>query len=150
MTGTYKMWRRIMWAIVVLALVLIGVSLTRFNLTALHEPRVAETCLASLSKRYSIYRASRHGTPGRPQDTKASTEKGGSHYGLDCAAHVMPPMTGHNDRRGNGCTRVHLISRAIGYRAIPTRNCFGLSKTESASLECPFSPRLRPPHDLVL
>lgn len=75
-----------MWAIVVLALVLIRVSLTRFNLTALHEPRVAETCLASLSKCYFTYRAGRHGTPGRPQDTKASTEKGGSHYGLDCGA----------------------------------------------------------------
>ena len=75
---------RILWTIVVLAVVLIGIALMRFNLTALHEPGRAETRLADLSKRYFIYRASRHGIPPRPQVTKASIERGGSHYGLDC------------------------------------------------------------------
>ena len=76
--------QRIVWAIVVLAVVLIGMALMRFNLTALHEPGPTETRLANLSKRYFIYRASRHGIPPRPQDTKASIERGASHYGLDC------------------------------------------------------------------
>ena len=75
---------RMAWAIFVLVLVLIGVALMRFNLTALHEPGPAETRLANLSKRYFIHRASWHGIPPRPQDTKASIERGGSHYGLDC------------------------------------------------------------------
>jgi mono/diheme cytochrome c family protein len=76
--------QRILWAIVVLVVVLIGIAVMRFNLTALHEPGRAETRLANLSKRYFIYRASRHGIPPRPLDTKASIERGGSHYGLDC------------------------------------------------------------------
>jgi mono/diheme cytochrome c family protein len=60
------------------------IALMRINLTALHEPGPAETRLANLSKRYLIYRASRHGIPPRTQDTKASIERGSSHYGLDC------------------------------------------------------------------
>ena len=71
---------RMAWAILVLMVVLIVIALMRFNLTALHEPGPAETRLANLSKRYLIYRASRHGIPPRPQDI----ERGGSHYGLDC------------------------------------------------------------------
>ena len=77
--------QRILFVIVVHAVVLIGITLMRFNLTALHEPGPAETQLANLSKRYFIHRASRHGIPPRPQDTKASIERGGSHYGLDCS-----------------------------------------------------------------
>ena len=65
--------------------VLIVIVLTRFNLTALPEPGPAETRLANLSKRYFIHRVSRHGIPSPPQDTKASIERGGSHYGLDCS-----------------------------------------------------------------
>ena len=75
---------RMAWAIFVLMVVLIVIALMRSNLTALHEPGAAETRLANLSKRYLIYRASRHGIPPRPQDTKASIERGSSHYGLDC------------------------------------------------------------------
>jgi mono/diheme cytochrome c family protein len=73
------------WPIFVLVVVLIVIALMRFNLTALHEPARAETRLVTLSKRYLIYRASRQGIPPRPQDTKASIERGGSHYGLDCS-----------------------------------------------------------------
>ena len=76
--------QRILWAIVALVVVLIGIAVMRFNLTALHEPGPAETRMANLSKRYFIHRASRHGIPPRPQDTKSSIERGGSHYGLDC------------------------------------------------------------------
>jgi len=75
---------RILWTIVVLAVVLIGIALMRFNLTALHEPGPVETRLANLPKRFFIYRASLHGIPPRPQNIKASIERGGSHYGLDC------------------------------------------------------------------
>jgi mono/diheme cytochrome c family protein len=75
---------RMACTIFVLVVVLIVIALMRFNLTALHEPGRAETRLANLSKRYFIYRASRQGIPPRPQDTKASIERGGSHYGLDC------------------------------------------------------------------
>jgi mono/diheme cytochrome c family protein len=73
------------WTLFVLLVVLIMTALMRFNLTALHEPGRAETRLANLSKHYFIYRASRHGIPPRPKDTKASIERGGSHYGLDCS-----------------------------------------------------------------
>ena len=75
---------RMAWAIFVPVVVLIVIALMRFNLTALREPGPAETRLANLSKRYFIHRASRHGIPPRPQDTKASIERGGSHHGLDC------------------------------------------------------------------
>src|SRR5215813_3308013 len=85
MTGRDKMRLRIMWTIVVLAVVLIGIALMRFNLTALHEPGPVETRLANLPKHFFIYRASLHGIPPRPQDTKASIERGGTHYGLDCS-----------------------------------------------------------------
>jgi mono/diheme cytochrome c family protein len=71
-------------AIFVLVVVLLVTALMRFNVTALHEPGAAETRLANLFKRHFIYRASRHGIPPRPQDTKASIDRGGSHYGLDC------------------------------------------------------------------
>jgi mono/diheme cytochrome c family protein len=76
--------QRILWVVVVLAMVLIGIEVMRLNLTALQEPGRAETRLANLSKRFFIYRASRQGIPPRPQDTKASIERGASHYGLDC------------------------------------------------------------------
>ena len=76
---------RMAWAMLVPVVVLIVIALTRFNLTALPEPGPAETRLANFSKRYFIYRASRHGIPPRPQDTKASIERGGSHYGFDCS-----------------------------------------------------------------
>ena len=72
------------FGVFVLAVVLIVIALMSFNLTALREPGPTETRLASLSKRYLIYRASRHGIPPRPQATKTSIERGGSHYGLDC------------------------------------------------------------------
>jgi mono/diheme cytochrome c family protein len=75
---------RISWTVFVLVVVLIVISLMRFNLTALHDPGPTETRLANLSTRYLVYRASRQGIPPRPQDTKASIERGGSHYGLDC------------------------------------------------------------------
>src|SRR3954467_5097598 len=75
---------RMAWTIFVLVVALIVIALMRFNLTALQEPGSAETRLANFSKRYFIHRASRHGIPPRPRDTKASIERGGSHYGLDC------------------------------------------------------------------
>jgi hypothetical protein len=133
---------RMAWAIFVLVVVLIVIALMRFNLTALHEPGRAETRLANLSKRYFIYRASRHGIPPRPQDTKASIERGGSHYGLDCG--VCHAEDGRDDCQGSGCTHAHLISRASRCRATPTGSCFGLSRMESASLECRLSVTSRP------
>lgn len=84
MTGRDKMRQRILMAVVVLAVVLIGIVLLRFNLTALQAPGPLETRLANLCRRFFIHRASRHGAPPRPQDTKASIVRGGTHYGLDC------------------------------------------------------------------
>ena len=75
---------RMAWAISGLVVVLIVIALMRFNLTALREPGPNETRLANSAKRYFIYRASRHGIPPPPKDTKASIERGSSHYGLDC------------------------------------------------------------------
>ncbi len=75
---------RLLWMIALIAVVLIGVAALRFNLTALHEPGTAETHVANLFKRFFVYRASLHGIPPRPQDTKASIERGASYYGQDC------------------------------------------------------------------
>jgi len=83
MIGRDKMRQRILWTIVVLA-VLIAIAVMRVNLTARPEPGRVETRIANLSKRFFIYRSSRHPIPPRPNDTKASIERGGSHYGLDC------------------------------------------------------------------
>jgi mono/diheme cytochrome c family protein len=83
MTGRYKMRQQILSSKVVLA-VLIGIAETRFNLTARSNPGPVEIRIANLSKRLFIYHASRHGIPPQPRDTKASIERGGSHYGLDC------------------------------------------------------------------
>ena len=76
---------RIEWTILALAVVLIVIALMRFNLTALPAPGPVETRVANWSKRFFIHRASLHGIPARPQNTKASVERGGSHYGLDCS-----------------------------------------------------------------
>ena len=76
---------RMAWAIFVLVVVLIVIALMPINLTALREPGPTETRLANLATRYFIHHASRRGIPPRPQDTKASIERGGSHYGLDCS-----------------------------------------------------------------
>jgi mono/diheme cytochrome c family protein len=75
---------RIAWTIGVLVVALMVIVLLRFNLTALHEPGPTETYLANLSKRYFVGRASRHGIPPRPPNTKASIESGSLQYGLDC------------------------------------------------------------------
>jgi mono/diheme cytochrome c family protein len=75
---------RIIWAMLAAGLVLIGFAVMHLSLTAQQEPGPIETRLATWPKRFLIHRASRHGIPPRPQDTNASVERGGSHYGLDC------------------------------------------------------------------
>ena len=89
------MGRRILWIVIVVTVVS-GIALMRFNLTAVPEPGPVETRLANWSKRFLIHRASLHGIPPRPQDTKASIERGGSHYGLDCS--VCHADDGHAQR----------------------------------------------------
>ena len=76
----------IVWTIVVVAVVLAGVvAVVRFPLTALEDPGRFETRLSNQAKHFLIQRASRRGIPPRPQDTKASVARGGTHYGLDCS-----------------------------------------------------------------
>jgi cbb3-type cytochrome c oxidase subunit III len=75
---------RIEWTILVLGVVLILIVLIRFNLSALPEPGRLETRFSDLAKRFFIRRASRHGVPPRPLDTKASVTAGLTDYGLDC------------------------------------------------------------------
>ena len=75
---------RILLSIAVLPVVLIGIALARFDLTALHEPGRVETSLANWTTHFFIHRASLHETPPRPQDTKASIERGTLYYGADC------------------------------------------------------------------
>lgn len=68
------------------AVVLAGVvAVVRFPLTALEDPGRFETRLSNQAKHFLILRASRRGIPPRPQDTKASVARGGTHYGLDCS-----------------------------------------------------------------
>ena len=76
---------RIAWTVVVLAVVLIAIAVMRFNLSALPQPGAFETSVADRSKAFFIRRASQHGIPPRPPDLKASIDRGGSHYGLDCS-----------------------------------------------------------------
>ena len=73
------------WTIFVLVVVLIVIALMGFSTTALRDPGRRETRVANLAKRFFIGRASRQGIPPRPLDTKASVERGGSHYGIDCS-----------------------------------------------------------------
>jgi mono/diheme cytochrome c family protein len=75
---------RVTWTLVVSGVVLIGIGLMHFRLTALEDPGPLETRIANLAKHSVIRLASRHGIPPRPLDTKANTEAGGAHYGLDC------------------------------------------------------------------
>ena len=73
--------------------VLIGVGMMQFRLTALQEPDPLETRIANQAKHFAIRRASSHGIPPRPVDTKASIEAGGTHYGLDC--NICHGVDGH-------------------------------------------------------
>ena len=83
--STARMRSRIAWIILGLAVVLIAIELTRFNLAALQNPSRFETRVADTAKRFLIRQASRRGIPPRPQDTKASVDAGGTHYGLNCS-----------------------------------------------------------------
>ena len=68
-----------------LGVVLILIALIRLSLSALPEPGRLETRFSDLAKRFFIQRASRHGVPPRPLDTKASVAAGLTDYGLDCS-----------------------------------------------------------------
>lgn len=87
---------RIIWAVLAACLVLIGIAVMHFSLAALQEPGPIETRLTNWPKRFLIHRASLHGNPPRPQDTKASIERGGTHYGLNCS--VCHADDGHAHR----------------------------------------------------
>ncbi len=71
--------------ILVVAVVLVFIALLRFSVTALRDPGRRETRVSNLAKRFFIGNASRRGIPPRPMDTRASVERGGSHYGIDCS-----------------------------------------------------------------
>ncbi len=87
---------RIAWTVLVLAAVLIGVALSQFNLSARQEPGPVETTIANRAKRFFIRRASRHGIPPRPVDSKTSIEDGGTQYGLECS--ICHAHDGHGQR----------------------------------------------------
>lgn len=63
--------------------VLIGIGLMQFRLTALQEPEPLETRIANQAKRFTIRRASSHGIPPGPEDTRASSEAGATHLLFD-------------------------------------------------------------------
>jgi len=75
---------RINRSILATGILLMGIALMHFSLTALQEPGPLETHFANLAKRVVISRASRHGSPSPPANTKASVEAGGRQYGLEC------------------------------------------------------------------
>ena len=77
--------RKSFMATVILVVVLIVIAAMSFNLSALPQPGRFETRVADVSKGLLINRASRHGTPPRPVNLKASIAAGGEHYGLDCS-----------------------------------------------------------------
>jgi mono/diheme cytochrome c family protein len=74
----------IIWTMLAFGAVLIGIGLMHFSLTALQEPGPLETRITNQAKHIAIRRASIHGIPPRPEDTKASREAGATRYGLDC------------------------------------------------------------------
>jgi hypothetical protein len=84
---------RIIWTMLAFGVVLIGVGMMQFWLTALQEPGPLETRIANQAKHFTIRRASSHGIPPRPVDTKASREVGATHYGLDC--NICHGVDGH-------------------------------------------------------
>ena len=133
---------RITWTMVASGVLLIGVGLMHFSLTALQEPGPLETRIANLTKHSAILLASRHGVPPRPLDTKASSELGGAHYGLDCG--ICHGVDGRLKRHlDSGCTHVRRISPVSKCRAIPISSCFGSSTTGSNSQGCRASANLR-------
>ena len=75
---------RIIWSTLATSILLMGIALMHFSLTALQEQGPLETHFANLAKRVVISRASRHGSPSPPANTKASVEAGGRQYGLEC------------------------------------------------------------------
>ena len=75
---------RTVWTILVLVVVLIVIALMRFNLTALKEPGRLETSVANWGTHVLVRRASRHGIPPRPEDTKASVASGNTLYSSEC------------------------------------------------------------------
>lgn len=84
---------RIIWTVLASGVLLIGVGMMQFRLTALQEPDPLETRIANQAKHFTIRRASSHGIPQRPVDTKGSIEAGGTHYGLDC--NICHGIDGH-------------------------------------------------------
>src|SRR6267143_3906941 len=79
--------KRLVWiAVTVLTLLLIvgGVMASQFNLSALPEPDIAETFIASKVKHYLVRRASRVGSPPALTDMQASITEGGELFGTEC------------------------------------------------------------------
>jgi mono/diheme cytochrome c family protein len=85
---------RIIWTMLATGVALIGVGMMQFRLTALQEPGPIETRIANQAKHFTIRRASSHGIPQRPVDTKTSREAGATHYGLDCT--ICHGVDGHS------------------------------------------------------
>ena len=75
---------RIILAILGSGAVLIGIGLMHFSLSALEEPGLLETRIATLAKHGFIRLASRRGNLPPPVYTSES-ESGSTHYGLDCS-----------------------------------------------------------------
>ena len=63
----------------------IVIALMRFNLSAMEEPGRLETSVANWGTHFLIRRASRHGIPARPADTKASVASGNTLYFSECS-----------------------------------------------------------------
>ena len=72
-------------SLVLLLLAAVGVAVSRFSLTALEEPGLAETYVATKAKRLFVARDSRTGVPLEPASTPASMAAGEKLYGAECA-----------------------------------------------------------------
>ena len=83
---------RIIWTTLASGVVLIGVGMMQFRLTALQEPGPLETRIANQAKHFTIRRASSHGIPPRPVDTKASRDDTSALHGTGGDKNVLLPV----------------------------------------------------------
>jgi mono/diheme cytochrome c family protein len=67
---------------------------SQFTLSAMPEPRPAETLLATKAKHYLVRRSSRDGIPPVPADRQAAIKEGDRLFGTECAA--CHGLSGHS------------------------------------------------------
>jgi len=103
-------------ALVVLVLLVGAVAASQFDLSALPEPRAAESYLATKAKRFLIQRASRGAIPPSPADLQTSIKEGDKLFGTECSE-----CHGDNRRRPTDAGR-WMYPRAADLGSVEVQN----------------------------